>query len=48
MPDKEFLERINIAYAEYAKQIGSRTSIENFISWMYKQYGLVEHKKDNK
>ncbi len=43
MTDKDWLERIKIAYRAYPFP---NKDIEAFISWMYKQYGIVE-KKDN-
>lgn len=41
MTEKDFLERIIIAYKAYPYPEGS---IEQFIKWMYKQYGMVEPK----
>ncbi len=41
--DKDWLEKVKIAYKVY--QFPNK-DIEAFISWMYKQYGIVE-KKDN-
>jgi hypothetical protein len=45
MMDKQWLERVDIAYTEYKKEIGPNLSIENFITWLYKQYGILQ--KDN-
>ncbi len=42
MIDKEWLERINIAYNVYPNK---NKEIEEFISWLYKQYGIIEKKK---
>lgn len=42
--DKDWLEKVKIAYKAYPYP---NKDIENFISWMYKQYGIVE-KKDSK
>lgn len=42
MIDKDWLERVTIAYAEYQRQMGTSIPVENFISWMYRQYGIVE------
>ena len=39
--DKDWLERIKIAYKTYPYP---SKDIENFISWLYKQYGIVEPK----
>jgi hypothetical protein len=45
MTEKEMLERISLAYEVYAKEVGNRGAIENFISWLYKQYGIVQNDK---
>lgn len=42
MIDKDWLERVTIAYAEYERQVSKSMPVENFISWLYKQYGIVE------
>ena len=39
MNDKEFLEKIKTAYKNYPHP---NLSIEQFISWVFKQYGYVE------
>ena len=44
MTDKEWLEKIGVAYRAYPYP---SKDIEKFISWLYNQYGIVE-KKDNK
>ena len=44
MIDKEWLERLKIAYKAYPCP---NKDIEAFISWLYKQYGIIE-KKDHK
>ncbi len=41
MNDKEWLEKVSIAYRAYPNQ---NKNIEEFISWLYKQYGIVEKK----
>jgi hypothetical protein len=46
LTDKDWLKRVTIAYKEYSKQVGPKLDIENFVSWLYKQYGIVEPKKD--
>lgn len=48
MNDKMWLERVKIAYDVYSKDVRSDLNIENFISWLYKQYGIVEPKKEDK
>ena len=41
MNDKQWLERVSIAYKIYAKEVGPNLPTENFIEWLYKQYGIV-------
>ena len=41
MTDKDWLERIKIAYTAYPFP---NKDIEAFISWVYKQYGIIEKK----
>jgi hypothetical protein len=45
MIDKDWLERITIAYRVYTEQVGPNLQIENFIDWLYQQYGIVQNKK---
>ena len=45
MKDKDWLEKIKIAYMAYPYPT---IDIESFISWLYKQYGIVEHVKWDK
>ena len=40
MIDKEWLERVSIAYKAYSQVVGPNLSVEQFIQWMYKQYGI--------
>lgn len=47
MIDKEWLERVSIAYKVYSQQVSTSLPVESFIQWLYKQYGIVEPKKDN-
>lgn len=42
MNDKQWLERVTIAYKVYCEQVGPSLPIENFIDWIYKQYGIVQ------
>ena len=42
MNDKQWLERVTIAYNVYAKEVGPSYPIENFIDWLYQQYGIVK------
>jgi hypothetical protein len=46
--DKDWLEKVSVAYIEYSKQVGPKLDIEYFISWLYKQYGIVETKNENR
>ena len=43
MNDKEWLERVQIAYKSYPFP---NYDIEQFIEWLYKQYGIVPPKKE--
>ena len=44
MTDKDWLEKVSTAYKVYAKERAPSLPIEQFISWLYKQYGIVEKK----
>jgi hypothetical protein len=46
MIDKDWLERVTIAYKVYSGKVGPKLEIENFIAWLYRQYGIVEPDKD--
>jgi hypothetical protein len=48
MTDKDWLEKVTVAYKEYAKQVGPSLPIENFIAWLYRQYGIIQPKEGNK
>jgi hypothetical protein len=41
MTDKDWLERVTIAYRAYQYP---NKDIENFIHWLYNQYGIIEPK----
>lgn len=46
MIDRDWLERICIAYNVYKEQMGGpNPSIEEFIQWLYKQYGIIPSTK---
>ena len=47
MKDKDWLEKITVAYKVYSDQVGPKLHIEQFISWMYRQYGIVEPTNKN-
>ncbi len=44
MNDKQWLERVSIAYKAYPFP---SKDIEAFINWIYKQYGIVQPEKKN-
>ena len=44
MNDKDWLDRVDIAYKVYAKDKSPQLPIEQFIEWLYKQYGIVQKK----
>lgn len=39
--EKEMLQRIQVAYEVYKKSVRPSLDVENFIVWMYKEYGYV-------
>jgi len=39
--EKEMLERIQKAYEVYKNTVRPSLDVENFIVWMYKEYGYV-------
>lgn len=45
MNDKEWLERVSLAYKIYTKEVGPSLPVEQFITWLYKQYGIVQNDK---
>lgn len=45
MIDKEWLKKIETAYKAYPYP---NVEIEKFIQWIYKQYGVVQEKKNGK
>ena len=45
MTDKDWLEKITIAYKAYPYP---SKEIETYISWLYKQYGIVQPEEGNK
>lgn len=48
MIDKDWLERVTIAYKAYSQQVSPSLPVENFIHWLYKQYGIIEPPLTNK
>jgi hypothetical protein len=47
MIDKDWLERVTIAYKVYSGKVGPKLEIENFIAWLYRQYGIVNPGDNN-
>ena len=45
MIDKDWLERVTIAYSVYQKDVGYSSDVKQFISWLYDQYGIVKPTK---
>lgn len=45
MNDKDWLNRITIAYKAYPYP---SKEVERFITWVYKQYGIVQSKEEEK
>ena len=48
MTDKEWLDKVALAYKVYSSEVGPKLHIEQFISWMHRQYGIEENTKVNK
>ena len=44
MNDQEWLKRVTIAYEVYKQQVGETLPVEEFIIWLYKQYGIIPPK----
>lgn len=44
MTDKEWLEKVTLAYTVYSKEVSPNLAVEQFIQWMYKQYGIIQSK----
>lgn len=42
--DKQWLDKVNHAYKVYENQYGKQSNVEEFITWLYKQYGYVQPK----
>jgi hypothetical protein len=45
MTDKDWLERVSVAYRAYPHP---SKDIERFVQWMYKQYGIIQPTEGNK
>lgn len=46
--DKEWLDRVYLGYRVYSEEITENQNIEDFIKWLYTQYGVVLLKQGNK
>lgn len=50
MNDKDFLNRLEIGIQAYQKEniwdYEEEQILENFVDWMYKQYGFIRDKRD--
>ena len=47
MLDKEWLKKVTVAYKVYSTEVGPKLDIENFVAWLYRQYGIEENNRDN-
>jgi hypothetical protein len=45
LTDKDWLEKVSIAYNVYSEQVGPKLEIEYFVAWLYRQYGIVQLEK---
>ncbi len=41
MNDKQWLDKVSFAFYVYSKNNGHDKSIDDFIDWLYKQYGII-------
>jgi hypothetical protein len=48
MIDKDWLNKLTVAYRVYAEQQGEDPAVSAFISWLYKQYGIIQPPEDKK
>lgn len=46
--DKDWLERVTIAYRVYSDRVGPNLAIEAFVSWLYREYGIIQPLKEMK
>ena len=47
MSDKEWLDKVTLAYKVYSKDVSPNLSVEQFIEWLYKQYGIEQLEKSS-
>jgi len=41
MIDQEWLGKVMLAYNVYKQEVRSDASVEDFIMWLYQQYGII-------
>ena len=41
MKDKDWLDKVWQAYSVYKNNTATTTEVENFIHWLYSQYGII-------
>jgi len=41
MNDKEWLEKVQLAFKVYEEKYGPQISAAEFVDWLFKQYGIV-------
>lgn len=47
MNDKDWLERVSIAFKVYEEYGGPQPIVSEFIKWLYAQYGIVQSTNKN-
>ena len=45
MNDKDWLEKVEIAFKVYEEQFGPQNDAAAFVDWLFKQYGIVHKDK---
>lgn len=45
MNDKEWLEKVEIAFKVYEQKFGPQNDAAAFVDWLFKQYGIVHKDK---
>lgn len=41
MSDKEWLNKVHLAFEQYEKISGKQSETYAFVLWLYKQYGII-------
>jgi hypothetical protein len=39
--DKEWLDKVYLAYKVYSEEVVEDRGVEDFIKWLYEQYGII-------